>query len=56
MNGKQTVIIVAILFLIWYAPLLLPVATLHRYGLEEMRVAVVFFMFGVLLATVRQHK
>jgi hypothetical protein len=52
LDKKLIITLVIMLFIIWYAPLVLPVATLHRYGLEEMRVAFVFFLFGVLFTTI----
>jgi len=45
---KRVIMLFSIFCLFWLSPLLLPVATLYRYALEEIRVLAVGLIIGYL--------
>jgi len=52
MSGRRTIwiVIVAIILVLWLAPLTLEHGALLRYALEEIRICVIFMLLGYLLA------
>jgi hypothetical protein len=41
------ILLAAFIIVLWSIPLFMPIGSMERYALEEIRVAVVFFILGI---------